>query len=77
MTPAFSFTPHIEKKTLEPIVTSFTNDIVPKSSYRFVKLQNGQTLHEHAIQGLHAIVGKKLPTFIHMSTFIGGNYFPT
>jgi hypothetical protein len=42
----------------------------------FVKPQNGLTLHEHASQSFHAIMGEAQLTFIRLPTPIGRNYFP-
>jgi hypothetical protein len=73
---ALDHTPHTKKQTAEPIVASHTTNIVLRTNYKFVKPQNGPTLHEHVVQGLHIIVGMVLPILTHLSTPIIKNYLP-
>jgi hypothetical protein len=34
------------------------------------------TRHEHGTQDLHIVLNETQPTFIHLTTPIGGNFFP-
>jgi hypothetical protein len=38
--------------------------------------QNGPILHKHASQGFHVVLGEAQPSFFHLPTPIGVNYFP-
>jgi hypothetical protein len=41
-----------------------------------VRPQTGPSPYEHASQGSHVALGKAQPSFVHLPTSIGGNYFP-
>jgi len=69
-------TPHIVKHIIEHVVASSIMNIVSKTNYRFIEPQNGPTINEHATQGLHVIIGKTQPTFVHLATHVKGNFFP-
>jgi hypothetical protein len=61
--------PHIVKHIIEHVVTSSIMNIVSKTNYRFIEPQKGPTINEHATQGLHVIMGKTQPTFVHLEDF--------
>jgi hypothetical protein len=65
MIPKFNHTPHTVKHISEHVVASSIINIVFKTNYRFFESQNGPTINEHATQGLHVIMGKAQPTFVH------------
>jgi hypothetical protein len=48
---------HTNKQIVEHVVASHTINIVPITNYRYVKPQNHPTLHEHATQGFHIVLG--------------------
>jgi hypothetical protein len=77
MMPALDHTSHTDKlQIVELVVASHTTNIVPGANYKFIEPQNGPTPHEHAIQGLHVILGVVLPILTYLSTFIIRNYLP-
>jgi hypothetical protein len=49
MMPILDHTPYTKKQIIEPIVASHATNIMPKTNYRFVGLQNGPTPYEHVI----------------------------
>jgi hypothetical protein len=76
MIPKLNHTPHIMKHIIKHVVASSIMNIVPKTNYMFIEPQNGPTINEHATQGLHVIMGKAKPTFVHLATPVGRNFFP-
>ncbi len=76
MMPILDHTPYIEKQIIEHVVASHAINIVPKANCKFVKPQNGPTIHEHVIQSLRAILGMVLHVLAHLSTFVIRNYLP-
>jgi hypothetical protein len=64
------------KHIIEHVVASSIMNIVFKTNYRFIELQNGPTINEHATQRLHVIMGKTQLTFIHLATLVVRNFFP-
>jgi len=76
MFPIFNHTPHIEKKTVEHIVTSQTTTIMLGADCRFVGPQNDPTSHEYVVQNPHATMGVVLLVFTHLSTHVLRNYLP-
>jgi hypothetical protein len=69
-------TPHIKKQIVKLVVTSHTTNIVLRAICKSIKPQNGPTIHEHAIQGLHAALSVVLHVLTHFSTHIIRNYLP-
>jgi hypothetical protein len=76
MIPKFNHTPHIVKHIIKHVIASSIMNIVFQTNYKFIEPQNGPTINEHAAQGLHVIMGKTQPTFVHLATPIGGSFFP-
>jgi hypothetical protein len=74
MMPILNHTPHIEKQTIEPVVTSHATNIVLRVNYRSVKPQNGPTPHEHVVQSPHVALGMVIPVLAHLSTPVIKNY---
>jgi hypothetical protein len=69
-------TPNSKNLFFEPKVKSLATNIVLRTNCRFVKPQNGPTLHAHASQSSHVVIGEIQPPLIHLPTPIGRNYFP-
>jgi hypothetical protein len=76
MIPKLNHTPYTMKHTIEHVVAFSIMNIVSKTNYKFIETQNGPTINEHAIQGLHVTMGKTQLTFVHLATLVGGNFFP-
>jgi hypothetical protein len=65
------------KQIVELAITSFTTNIVYKITlYELVEPQNGPTLHEHASQGCHVVMGEAQPSLVHLPASVKGNYLP-
>jgi hypothetical protein len=69
-------TPHIKKQIVKLVVASHTTNIVLGAICMCIKPQNGPIPQEHAIQGLHVILGMVLHVLTHLSTNIIWNYLP-
>lgn len=69
-------TPHTKKHTIEFVVAFHITNIMSGTNYKSIKPQIDTTLCEHVTQGLRIVLNEALPTLIHHSTPIGGNYFP-
>jgi hypothetical protein len=41
-----------------------------------IEPKNGPTLHEHASQGFHVVLGEAQLSFVHLPTSVGENYLP-
>jgi len=56
-------------QTIEHEATCPSTNVSLKIYYKFVKHQNGSSLHEYVIQNHHVVSGMTLITFFHLSKF--------
>ncbi len=64
------------KQKFKLAIASLATSIVFATNYMSIGSQNGPTLHEHASQGFHVIMGEVQPSLVYLPTFVEGNYLP-
>lgn len=69
-------TPHLKKHTIEFVIAFHITNIMSGANYKSIKPEIDATHCECVTQGLHIVLNEALPTLIHHSTPIRGNYFP-
>jgi hypothetical protein len=74
--PEFNHTPYTWKQIVELVIASLATSTIFGAKCMFIGHQNGPTLHEHASQGFHVVLGEAQPSLVHLPTSIGGNYLP-
>jgi hypothetical protein len=66
--PKLNHTSYTYKQIVELLITSISIITMFGASFMSIEPQNDPTLHEHASQSFHAILGETQPTIVHLPT---------